>query len=276
MEPALIADRNYWSTYKNWLIHWVGELPSPAELGMDRVFEFTRRALDAAAREQVMHVIETPTPWAFKRTENRTWFDYVRELFERKGDVVLFPGGGPTRQIGGRLSLPARLAYYKGGRVIEEDVEDPGLLLKALHSPDPRTEGDIGRYSTTPIWLHGDSRPDENNGPGRPSRDPLHVTLSLFTDIWFPRVIGLNVGDYLGRITDVTPAHPARGRDGLMDNSALAERHTPRLNRFIETLRQSVLELGGTWAFDPEETDSRYLPMLHEGGINLDHPAANA
>ena len=62
----------------------------------------------------------------------------------------------------------------------------------------------------------------------------------------------------------------------MMDNSALAARHTPRLNRFIQTLRDAILELGGTWSFDRTDTDSRYLPMLHEGGVNLDYPAANA
>jgi len=68
--------------------------------------------------------------------------------------------------------------------------------------------------------------------------------------------------------------HPARSRDRLMDNSALSARHTPRLNRFIETLRDAVLELGGTWA--APEADPSYQPMVHPGGILLDYSAAKA
>lgn len=265
----MLADRNYWATYNHqWLILWEADIPSAAELGIDHVWEFARHILTTAEEEQVMRVIQTPEPRLFEAREGWTWLDYVRERFERKGDVVLFPGGGPTQRGGGRLRLPARLAYYKGESVVEEDVEDPGLLLQSLQHP----EG-INKYSTTPIWLEGSARPDEDCAPGRAPRDRLYVTLGLFTDIWFPRVIGANVGDGGGRLDEV---HPSRGRDRLMDNSALAARHTPRLNRFVQTLRDAVLELGGTWSFDRKETDARYLPMLHDGGINLDYPAADA
>lgn len=82
--------------------------------------------------------------------------------------------------------------------------------------------------------------------------------------------------DAAERGPDIIPVHPARGRDRLMDNSALAARHTPRLNRFIQTLREALLELGGTWSFDLEETHYAYLPMIRDDGINLDYPAATA
>lgn len=31
--------------------------------------------------------------------------------------------------------------------------------MLALSPHDPRSQGNIGRYNTTPIWLRGDSRP---------------------------------------------------------------------------------------------------------------------
>lgn len=264
----MTIDRNYWATYKHWLILWEGELPPPSKLGMERVFEFTRRVLGVAEREQVMHVIESPTPWSFKLTGSETWFDYVRERFEQKGHVILFPGGGgPTHQTGSRLRIPARLAYFKGADIVEEEVEDPGLLLRSLQAQ----ESYIGRYSTTPIVLRGYSRSGEDRAPGKPPSDKVWISLSLYTDIWFPRVIGLNAEEDI-----FDGVHPARSRDQLMDNSALAARHTPRLNRFIQHLREAVLDLGGTWSFDRKETDYRYLPMIHDGGIILDYPAASA
>lgn len=270
----MLSDRNYWATYKNPLVRWHGEMPPPADLGMERVFEFTHHILLVAEREQFMHVLESPRPYLFKSCAGQTWLGYVYERFKREGALTIFPGGGPTHQRnGGRLRLPARLAYYRGTRIVEEDVEDPGLLLRELQHPDPVTNGIIGRYSTPPFWLDGGAYAELNRAPGKPPIEPLHVSFGLFTDIWFPRVIGANAGDGGGCLDEV---HPARGRDLLMDNSSLAARHTPRLNRFIETLRDTILELGGTWSFDREETDSRYLPMLHDGGINLDPPVADA
>lgn len=270
-ESGLLADRNYWATFKDPLIRWRGELSTVAELGVERLFEFTRRILATAEHEEVMRVIESPSPLRFEPREGRTWYDFARERFEQFGEVYLFPGGGPTYQTGGRLRVPARLAYFKGNQIMEEEVEDPGLLLQSLHG----TEEYIGRYSTTPIDLFCFSNTDEDwirkYGP-----DTLRISLGLDTDIWFPRVIGEHAGDSFGRWPDHVPVHPARGRDRLMDNSALAVRHTPRLNRFIQTLREAVLELGGTWGFEPVETHEAYLPMIHDGGINLDYPAANA
>jgi hypothetical protein len=239
---------------------------------MERVFDFTRRILEAAEQEGVMRVVESPSPWPFRLADGGTWFDSVRERFEQEGEIRLFPsGGGPIDEAGRRLRIPARLAYFKGDDVVEEEVEDCGRLLRELH----QVEDYRGRYNTPPIRLSGYSRTGEDWVREHPP-DKLWISLALETDIWFPRVIGLNAGDMLGNFPDSNPVHPARGRDGFMDNSTLAARHTPRLNRFIQTLREAILELGGSWGFDPMETDDRYLPMLHDGGINLDHPVATA
>jgi hypothetical protein len=219
----------------------------------------------------VMRVIESPSPWLFKPEAGRTWLDAMKEKFEQSGVVNLFPGGGPTLQIGGRLRMPARLAYYRGDRIVEEDVEDLGRLLEAILPPEPVTERIEWQYSTPAIDLDCSCR--QQRGPAVPPRDPLTGSLGFHTDIWLPRVLGLELGDAGGRLD---PVHPARGRDRMMDNSALAARHTPRLNRFIQTLREAVQDLGGTWEFGRGDGVPQYLPMLYEGGINLDYPAASA
>src|SRR5262245_61847727 len=125
IDSELLADRNYWATFKDERVAWCGDLPDPAELGMERVFDFTRRVLEAAEREQVMRILETPPPWAFQLREGWTWYDYVRDLYEKKGIINLFPsGGGPTRRDDGpQERLPSRLAFYRGSTIVEEDVE---------------------------------------------------------------------------------------------------------------------------------------------------------
>jgi len=270
--PSTLTDRNYWSTYRQRIAAWEGELPPPAKLGVDRVFEFARHILETAERERVMRVAGVPAlPGG---NDDLTWFEFTRARFEREGQLKLFPGHRslPERLGGGWLRLPARLAYYQGDRIVEEDIEDVGDLEKTVvtaRGGDPE-----GIRSTLPIVLNGGSHnePDQPLTPGRPPTREISISLSLSTDIWFPRVIGLDLEDRGGLSRDWR--HPARGRDGLMDNSALAARHTPRLNRFIETLRAAILELGGKW--DKPDADPSYKPMVHGGGILLDYPAASA
>ncbi|HYV47873.1 MAG TPA: hypothetical protein VFA20_23600 [Myxococcaceae bacterium] len=265
------TDRNYWATYRDSIAFWEGNLPPPAKLGMERVFEFARHILDTAEREQVMRVLGVPAPPSAKNCDELSWFEFFRARFEREGRLNLFPGypSIPERFGGGRLRLPARLAYYQGDRIIEEEVEDVGDLEKAVvmaRGDDPH-----GIRSTLPIVLGGDAREEEEEAPGRPPTRALPLYVALYTDIWFPRVQGLRMGDLSGRADEL---HPARGRDRLMDNSALAARHTPRLNRFIETLRAAILELGGTW--DKPDVNPTYKSMIHAAGILLDYPAADA
>ena len=268
---SLATDRNYWATYRDSIADWYGELPPPGKLGVERVFEFARHILDTAEREQVMRVLGVPAlPGA---RHDLTWFELAQARFEREGRLNLFPSHGhiPERLGGGWLRLPARLAYYQGERIVEESVEDVGDLEKAVVTARGGDPGGI--RSTLAIVLNGGAlnEPDQPLSPGRPPTGALEISLGLYTDLWFPRVIGLRMGDLSGRADEW---HPARGRDRLMDNSALAARHTPRLNRFIETLRDAILELGGRW--NEPGADPSYKPMVHSGGILLDYPSANA
>jgi len=267
------TDRNYWTTYRQRITAWEGELPPSAKLGVERVFGFARHILDAAEREQVMRLIFVPAVSAAQNEKVPTWLELMQAKFEQEGRLKLFPAHGPPDDwLGGQLRQPARLAYYQGDRIVEEDIEDVGDLEKAVvtaRGGDPE-----GIRSTLPIVLAGGAHnePDQPLSPGRPPTGEVYIYLSLYTDIWFPRVIGLDLEDRGGLSRDWR--HPARGRDGLMDNSALAARHTPRLNRFIETLRDAILELGGTWG--KPDVNPRYQPMVHPGGILLDYPAASA
>jgi len=270
----MLTDKNYWATYRDSIAFWGGKLPPPGKLGVERVFEFARHILDTAEREQIMRLIFVPdSPAATKG--GSTWLEIIRARFEREGRLKLFPSHGPPHDwLGGRLRKPARLAYYKGDQIVEEDVDDVGHLEKSVVTA--RGGDPYGIRSTLPIVLAGSAHnePDQPLSPGRPPTREISIYLSLYTDIWFPRVVGLDVGDDAGRDPEIR--HPARGRDGLMDNSALAARHTPRLNRFIETLRDAILELGGTWELDRSGAQDAYLPVLHNGGILLDYPAADA
>src|SRR3954466_8599508 len=122
----MVTDRNYWTTYRDAITLWGGDLPPPVKLGVERVFEFSRHILDATEREQVARVVGVPALLTGKNRDELPWFDLTRALFEREGRLKLFPGHGsiPDSFGGGELRTPTRLAYYQGDQVVEEDVED--------------------------------------------------------------------------------------------------------------------------------------------------------
>lgn len=95
------------------------------------------------------------------------------------------------------------------------------------------------------------------NGPIFLDREgPVDVTISIDTDIWFPRVVGIHDDSDDGPIQ-------------WYDNSALATRHTPRLNHFLNGVRDLAATLGATWSY--EATGNRnYTAMVNDRGINLE------
>ena len=153
----MVTDRNYWATYRDSIAAWYGELPPPGKLGMERVFEFARHILNTAEREQVLRIIFVPAQSAPRGEDVPTWLELIRTKFEQEGRLRLFPGWGSEEWLGGRLRELARLAYFKGDRIVEEDVDDVGDLEKspansaAVRPPRPHKYGEDGVLSCW--WL---------------------------------------------------------------------------------------------------------------------------
>lgn len=87
----------------------------------------------------------------------------------------------------------------------------------------------------------------------------MYFSIQLKTDIWFPRVAGF--------LEDVNlPSDLSE----MFDNSELASRHTPRLNRFLNSIYNLVQDLGGEWEFVKPEGEGRlYKTMCNLHGIEL-------
>src|SRR5262249_9022857 len=147
---------NYWATYRDSIVDWYARLPPPGKLGVDHVFELARHILDAAELEQVMRVIFVPAVSMVRRETVPTWLELMRDKFEQEGHLRLFPAHGlPDDWLGGQLRQPARLAYYQGDRIVEEDVDDVGDLERSVVTA--RGGDPYGIRSTLPIVLAGDA-----------------------------------------------------------------------------------------------------------------------
>jgi hypothetical protein len=148
------------------------------------------------------------------------------------------------------LRPAGRIAFHIAEGVREEVVEDLGALL-------PRIEKRSGldRYSTScpPVRIGA-------LDPLQPTL-PLEIWISLYTDIWFPQVLGFAEPGLSDRM---------QSRE-FFDNRPLAERHTPRLNRFFQAVRGAAIVAGATWEID-RDNDARYdlyREMYSAEGIHL-------
>jgi hypothetical protein len=103
------------------------------------------------------------------------------------------------------------------------------------------------------------------------------LQVALNSDIWFPRVPGLLekkswiTKNYLNHSLYCPIVEYRKG----FDNQPLANKHTPRLNRFITSVAQAVAKMGGEWLSQEYELDEEELAfgeckeLLMSDGIKL-------
>lgn len=87
-------------------------------------------------------------------------------------------------------------------------------------------------------------------------KGPVEVSISIHSDIWFPRVVGIH-----DESDDDAPP--------WYDNAAVAALHTPRLNQFLSGVRLLAEALDATWSCEATRNRS-YTAMVDERGILLE------
>lgn len=139
--------------------------------------------------------------------------------------------------------LDSRFAYYKA----------PFVLLEEYFSEW------LADTKTSPFQVVREEHV-EGVYPLRIDKKDTFIKISLFTDLWFPWCVGLNL------------KKPAQTKENMYDNRQLAWRHTPRLNQCLTEIRQIVLDAGGTWEIGKENVHEEYQHMVTETGIELGMP----
>lgn len=149
----------------------------------------------------------------------------------------------------------ARLSWYdRQDRLVDGDVEDLGALLMGLQP----VEGAISRFdadSWAPVVVSG-SRLDYSSGRLKRTIDEQIMTFSIYSDIWFPFVLG--------------EAHPSCDGQRYFDNRELALRHTPRLNAYLSAVAQAVTARGGAWSVESDSVARTMAAWVTEQGVVLD------
>lgn len=250
--------RNLWASYKDPIAIWTADI-SPIRNDLARVTQFLRQALEAGEENAVYTVQEAPLA-NYQRERDGPLAEFLEARFRATEELDLFhfASSRMLRLENGEFRVSARIAYYDlAGHLVEGEIEDFGLLLQSLRPADVGVSAGLMSHSQ-PVDIRG-SRVDfrdstRSTGTIRPNR--LWLDFRIASDIWLPWVDGILEERY-------DPDRP-------YDNRPLAERHTPRLNRFLATVREATLAVGGTWTLDIDEVRRDRLRIIHDEGIRLD------
>jgi len=230
---------NYWHTYSSDLVVWEVRLPQRPTDPEYRRWE--RTFLDAGEAHAVYQVAETlrRRPFTYERGRD----GYLAEVLDARPELLNPPGEDARLVFSFGLLAGARLAYV--------DIHDQIREAETVYLPE-----------LPDIKAHPDQRWD--------AQAPLKVlagvddkgiwaVISTTTTIWLPWQPNL---DWRFDAPD----------DALLDNHALAERHTPRLNTFLSDIADAAQRIGGWLRLDRNETIPELLPFVTDHGVHMDFP----
>ncbi len=239
---------NHFATFVHTCIaRWGAFLPAPCG-NCDALIHFGTQLVEAGTRHQVYRLVRMPAQEPYDAREG-DFESYLRSQVKRRGLVPLFP---QDVRPGNSCWAPARLAFYRDTGPVEEEVGDVGGLLRELRPECVETRLMFMR-AAAPVTVLGMAVAVD-------STQEVRVQIRIDTDIWFSYVMGML---------------EVPGEDGVKPewfyNDPLAQRHTPRLNAFLNDLRTLTLTLGGRWTqLEVDPAGENYADMWDEHGIQLD------
>ena len=224
-------------------------------LTVAHIADYTDKLLEISEREQVYHLKQTID--GYRSGHTLSYGKFLRKLAMsiNNGRFNFFEGWAKLHD----LTIPDLVAlslvsyYDEEDNIIENKVNNLGKLLHTLRIRESEDRIKYG-HGREPLSIQGEPIEIRN----KEMVEDIRISFILYTDIWLPWVIGSFDDLKLDKET---------GHRILYDNRELANRHTPRLNRFLAEARELTLSMGGTWELEQVNTPN---PMVTETGINLD------
>lgn len=248
--------RNLW-IQPDWpFVTWVADLDA-LRADPEGLLGFVDDVLALGEQTRILEVVEAPAV-GYRRGDGDLSAVLRREWADRRAvDLFAFTDAAMAPGAPRSSTVRAWLAFYDAHDELTESwVTDAGALLASLE-PVPGSIAAPLSAHMPPVRVTGPSVPFAGEPPvaQRRADRPLAVRFELHSDIWFPWVFG--------------SAHPEADHLRMFDNRALAEKHTPRLNRFLAGVAQSARSRGGTWEVDPDATGDAAVEWVEDTGIDL-------
>jgi hypothetical protein len=255
--------------------HWTAKFPQGQMIDPWEQWEFWKKVLQAGEEERVFRVekIWDDPPIYDKAASGKSYADYIEQTLRQTGELVFF------QQLNNNYSLeaPARICYYDlEGKVVEAEISRLGNLLRQSR-PDVNQDWKSCYLSPNhnPIELRGQrgvewKREDFPEWTDKEFEETdkfqqAYLVIETYTDIWFPEVKG-----YLEDWGEDEYGQSVIWKTRQwQDNRELALCHTPRLNRFIQRVKQLTLGYGGEWSIDRDDVNGSWDSHWNEDGIVL-------
>lgn len=241
---------------------WVADLAAVVA-SPERVLDVVVAVLEAGERHEVFVPVAAPLI-GYERARDGDLGAWLRERFAETltVDAFAFTGAAMLPDHPSSSHVTAKLAMYDASdHRVERVVANVGVPLRESE-PVPGSLGEGFSRPFPPVRITGPKLAYTRARDGYALTSPARSTairIALHSDIWFPFVFG--------------SAHPLADHQRMFDNRALASRHTPRLNAFLQEVAQAVRAAGGAFAVDEDETGGNARTWLDEQGIHLDAPA---
>lgn len=241
--------KNLWIQTEPAFVTWTADL-TEIQHNPDALFTFLKSVFDAGSKYEIFTVVEAPEI-SFARDAGANICDRLVTLFKMQNVVDLFAFTGAAMAPGAPRSstVEAKLAWYDGsGKCIEGLCTDLATILQSLEPVEDSIPTGFMKH-LPPLRVTGPRLTYNNQNPDHLDlslRDSAVVYFAIHSDIWFPWLYG--------------SAHPLCDHKHMFDNRELAQKHTPRLNNFLQDINNVVTQMGGTWSI--------YLPETGEAAIN--------
>lgn len=241
---------------------WVAELDAVVA-SPERALDVVVAVLEAGERHEVFVPVAAPLI-GYERARDGDLGTGLRRIFTDtlSVDAFAFTGAAMLPDHASSSHVTAKLVMYDAsGHLVERWVADVGVLLRDTE-PVPGSLGEGFTRPFPPVRITGPKLAYTRARDGYALTSPARSTairIALHSDIWFPFVFG--------------SAHPLADHQRMFDNRALASRHTPRLNAFLQDVSRAVVSAGGRFFVDDDETGGNARTWLDEQGIHLEAPA---
>ncbi len=270
-----IKPKNYWivSPYEESLPEWQAKFSSKKFKTRHDFWPLFKTIFEVGRQEEIFNVLDDEVE--FKQfiydIEHGVLAIPPLEVLQTGSVAADLPRISETTDLPDyikRLRGVTKISYYNiNGKLVEKyvDHQELGTYLYNYH------QGEIGNYQS--MWSkrfldrYEDCisfseylEPEYHSGKYK-------FSILLHSDIWFPSLRG-NIERKVGIITGFEADQIAEYTKGF-DNRELANRHTPRLNRFISAISKKVIEMGGKWSIGAD-VSPEYRDQMTATGIKLD------
>jgi hypothetical protein len=251
-----IKSKNYWATEKPGFAFasWEIVLNYPdSKSKMNQLFNLYKEISQVGEEFDIYRVVKKNCQP--KDVSIFSYSNYMEKAFSEEGKLYSFGGNASFDRY-------SKIAYYNRDNDLQTNyINDMGSLL--IETRDISREITLHRFirKTPPMHISEGLISDVNNYNNH--SDTINIYIDLFTDVWFPWLIGI-LEDKNSANNSVS--HPILGK--AYDNRELAYYHTSQLNNFLSIISRLVLDYGGQW--EKGEDYSFYEKMFTEEGIILD------